>query len=103
MQAAILKHRSILDEYQVANLYKTAREILFTGAPKVNDPNILVSNIEISKGVRVVTCTDAKTGLFVQLSGAVKEGPDMAVMAFGHKYCQEVRDGMRQNIATKIW
>lgn len=103
MQAALLKHRSVLDEHQVANLYKTAKEVLFGKGPKVNDPNIMISSLEIGKGVRVVTCTDAKTGLFVQLSGTVKEGPDMAVMAFGHKYCQEVRDGMRQNVATKIW
>lgn len=103
MQAAILKHRSTLDEHQVSKLYRTAKEILFGGELKAQDSNLLISKLEIGKGVLVVTCTDSKTGLFVQLAGTVKDGPDMTTMTFGQKYCQEVRDGMRLNVATKIW
>lgn len=103
MQAALLKHRSTLDEHQVSKLYRTAKEVLFGGEPKAQDSNLMISKMEIGKGIFVATCTDAKTGIFVQLAGSIKEGPDMATMAFGQKYCQEVRDGMRQNIATKIW
>lgn len=102
MQAAILKNRSVLDEHRVSMLYKQAK--LLYGDPKVvASTTVWTSRVTTEGGAVTASCTDVETGLFVQLSGDPTKGVEEALLTFGHKFCQEVRDTMRQNIATKIW
>ena len=108
IQAAIMKHRSRLDEHRVAQLYQMARTALRGSqtAAGSQDPKTLLTRAISSTGGVSVTCTDADSGLFVQLSedaGASSEKKGGALLTFGQKFCQENRDTMWQNIATKIW
>lgn len=106
MQTALLKARSKLDEFRVGVIYKAARDLFFE--PKLTlaqqqDETMWRSRLVSTEGVVLVTCTDTATGLFVQLSGPGTAQETDLMMTFGQKFCQEGRDMMRQNIATKIW
>jgi hypothetical protein len=104
MQAALMKNRSKLDENQVSRLYATAAAVLSAPDAARKDPKVAVSRVVATEGgVVIATCTDVDTGLFVQLSGDPAKGVERAMLSFGKKYCQEVMDTMRQQIATKIW
>ena len=104
MQAALLKNRSVLDEHRVSKLYKTAL-LVYNGGAKAtssaNDRTISLVCTTGRDGGLTVTCTDVETGLFIQLSGDPAKG--WPLLVFGKKFCQESRDQMRQNVATKIW
>lgn len=99
IQAAILKHRSRLDDHTVSKLYKTAKQAL-TDPKAVGDAKMMVGRYSTANGTVTVTCTDVDSGLFVQL---VAEAGQEPLLIFGQKLCQEYRDAMRHNVATKIW
>lgn len=102
MQAAILKNRSKLDEHLISKLYRAAAAAL-VAAPKTIDPSMMLTRALCDSPAVLVTCTDLNTGLFVQLCGDPEKGVDSAFVTLGQKFCQEGKDSMRGNIATKIW
>jgi hypothetical protein len=105
LQATLMKHRSILDERRITDLYKAAKSLFFAVNPSPNlhqDQTMWRSRIANS-AVVVSACTDVETGLFIQLAGDPKAREDDLLLTFGTKYCVEWKDTMRQNMATKIW
>lgn len=103
LQAAIMKNRSRLDEHLVSKLYKTAKAGFdATDLKGLVDSKTSINRSATAEGAVMVTCTDIETGLFVLLSKSTPESTD-CLMTFGKKFCQEYRDSMRQNVATKIW
>ena len=103
LNTALMKHRSKLDEHRVAKLYAEARTLVLgsdLSVAQAQDKSVMRSVIR-SQALTIVTCTDAETGLFVQLAGL--EGGKGLLLTFGQKFCQEARDVMRQNVATKVW
>ncbi len=103
MQAAILKNRSALDEQKVAFLYRGARLHFMEPVAKATDKRVHATRSINQAGMVTATCTDPETGIFVQFTGDPGNGIEAALLVFGKKYCQEYRDAMRQNVATKIW
>jgi hypothetical protein len=106
MQTALMKARSKLDEHRVGVVYKAARDLFFNpelSLAQKQDQTTWRSRLVGADGIILVTCTDAETGLFVQLSGLGTATENDLMLTFGQKFCQEGRDMARQNIATKIW
>lgn len=101
LQNTLLSHRSTLDEHRVGKLYRDAR-LAYTDPKKTGDTKTLLSRVECNNGMVLVTCTDLDSGLYVQLVGEADK-PQQSMLTFGQKFCQEYRDGMRGNVATKIW
>lgn len=98
IQAALLRNRSVVDEHLVARLYKTAKKALADPKTQV-DPKMVVVRTALDAETVAVSCTDADTGLFIQLTGTAAS----SVLTFGKKYCQEITDAMRRNASTRIW
>lgn len=106
MQTALMKNRSKADEFRVSALYESARELFFN--PQVSpaqkmDESMWRSRSVTTEGYIISTCTDAETGIYVQLVGPGTAKDDDIMLTFGQKFCQEGKDLARQNIATKIW
>lgn len=97
-----MKNRSVADEHLVSKLYRLAKAAFDVDDQKeAGDAKTSVAKIRNPNGTITVTCTDVDTGLFIVLAKG-PEQPDF-LLTFGKKYCQEYRDTMRQNVATKIW
>jgi hypothetical protein len=101
MQAALMKHRSRLDEQCVNRLYRTAKQA-FARLGEVNEQGISVTRT-VNGSTVSVACMDEETGLFVQLVGDEDKGLPGSLLTFGQKFCQETRDVQRQALLTKIW
>lgn len=101
LQSAILRHRSVLDEHLVSKLYAAAKSAI-AAEPKAADSSIWLTRNRIGDYI-VATCTDVATGLFVQLSGNPEKDVSAALVTFGQKFCQEIRDTMRHNAAITVW
>ena len=107
MQNALMKRRSTLDERTVCRLYKAARASYMTNGvqpePPTGEGTWKNKMLDPVLHTVTVTCTDIETGLFVALSGPAVADENSVLLTFGQKYCVDVKDTLRLNIATKVW
>jgi hypothetical protein len=107
MKAALMKHRSVVDEPLMNRMYRLAQNSFgderIQGEGGITLVRVVTRNSEGVNCIVTVTCTDDQTGLFIQLSGDSARGFSGAMLSFGQRYCQEHWDNMRRHIVTKIW
>lgn len=101
IQAAILKHRSKLDEAMVSRLYRTVLGLLRNPNGPA-DQDTIQSRV-VGENVVIITCTDKRSGLYVQLSGQLGVNPEDLTLVFGQKFCQEFRNPQDRTCITKVW
>lgn len=102
LQAALMKWRSKLDAFRVNQLYGAARA-LFHGRENLSDDPSIIRSRFVAGDIVVAVCTDAASGVFVQLAGSKADGDAGLALTFGQKYCQEGRETVRGGSSTKIW
>jgi hypothetical protein len=105
LNAALLGNRSKLDGNRVTILYREAKKLFYESQPSpglFQDQTIWRSRLT-DQSLVVAACTDAETGLYIQLAGEPGCSDDGLLLTFGQKFCVEWRDSARQNVATKIW
>jgi len=97
LEAAIRNHAGITAPL-AARLYKHALDAATTRTSHEN--GFFHSRIE-AKGFTVGTCTDAKTGFYVQL--VKQDNSPHLLLTLGHKWAMENVDMIRGNINTTYW
>jgi hypothetical protein len=107
LQTTLLKRRSSLDERTVVRLYKAAKaSYMLNGVqpePQTGEGMWKSKVLDPVAHTALVTCTDMETGLFVAMSGPAVADENSVLLTFGQKYCVDVKDTLRLNIATKVW
>jgi hypothetical protein len=95
---AALKGRTTLTQALLAKLYKHALEAATAATSREN--GFFHSRIE-TPDYTVGTCTDVKTGVYVQLVKQ-KTNPHL-LLTLGQKFAMENVDTVRGNINTLFW